>query len=150
MFRQINFAIIGVLLVGCATEPAANTPSGHPEVTLVGVRADCVRSAWLNFLVNDGYSIQKTSDTQIVAGRRTDNFALTLLLGTELSGAPEERVTVLFIPQGAPDSLRVVVSIAYVSNQGTAFENIQPGRETQTDQEYLMSIKTGMENKCRS
>ncbi|MCH8039367.1 MAG: hypothetical protein IH977_03370 [Nitrospinae bacterium] len=149
MFRFIVL-VAGALLSGCATVPPANTPSGNPEVTLSGVRADCVRSGFLNILVNQGYAIHKTTDTQIVGGRRTKNFAAGLFLGTRFGGDPEERLTVLFIPQGTPDTIRVVLtSAAYVSNQGTGFEKVHPIRGTQKDQDMFMVAKSRIEYKCR-
>ena len=63
-------------------------------------------------------------NTQIVGGRKSKNVGLGLLFGTRRGGFPEERLTVLFIPQGSSNVLRVVLQEAMVSNQGTAFEKI--------------------------
>ena len=147
MLRAI-ILIWASVLVGCATVPLANTPSGNPEVTLTNVRPECVRSAFMNLLVNNGYTIRTCTDTQIIAGKTTQNVAASLLLSTRLSGPPEERVTILFIPQSAPDTLRVVVSGAYVSNQGTAFEKVQPVRGSQTEQDQFMAAKSRIEAEC--
>ena len=137
------------LLVGCATVPAANTPSGNPEITLSNVRIECVRSGFLNLLVNMGHAIRTSTDTQIVAGKTTQNVAASVLLSTRLSGPPEERVTILFIPQSTPDTLRVVLSAGYVSNQGTAFESVQPIRGSQAEQDQLVGMKSSIETGCR-
>lgn len=148
MLRTI-IIIWASLLVGCATVPPANTPSGNPEITLSNVRAECVRSAFLNLLVNNGYTIRTSTDTQIIAGKTTQNMAASLLLSTQFSGPPEERITVLFIPQPTGDALRVVVSGAYVSNQGTGFEKVQPIRGSQMDQNQFMAAKPRIEAECR-
>lgn len=139
-----------IFLSGCATLPPPNTPSGNPEVTLRSVRGDCVRSGFLNEFVNQGYSIHSSNDTQLVAGRRTKKFGATIAYGTKFGGAPEERVTVLFIPQGEPETIRVVVTAAYVSNQGTAFEKITPVQPTQMDQDKFTEAKTRIEYACQS
>lgn len=149
-FSGLGMALtIVALIAGCATNPPANTPSGNPEVTLEGVKADCVRSAFLNVIANGGYSIRTVNDTQIVAGRTSKNPMASLLLGTGMSGAPEERVTFLFIPQPTSDALRVVASSAYVSNQGTAFEKVQPMQGSQADQEKFLAAKSVIESGCR-
>lgn len=147
--RSIAVLFVALLLPGCATAPRANTPSGNAEITVTNVKPDCIRAAFMNLFVDKGYAIRTTTDTQIVAGKVTDNVAASVFFGTRFGGAPEERVTVLFVPQMTGDALRVVVSSAYVSNQGSAFEKTQPIGVSQKDQDQFIAIKSQIEDRCR-
>jgi hypothetical protein len=136
------------LFGGCAVPPRASTPSGNPEITLESVRTDCVRSLFINVFVNQGYTLRSNTDMQVVAGRESKNAMANVSFGTRLSGAPEERVTILLIPQPNSDALRIVISSAYVSNQGTAFESVQSLQGSQKDQDQFMTLASRFQSEC--
>jgi len=138
-----------LLLTGCATTSPANTSSGHPEVTLTDINPGCVRTWFLDFFLNQGYTIREATPSRIVAGKIAKNYAAQFPDGTRYGGAPEERTTVHFVPQGIPDSLRVVITTDYVSNQYSAFKKIEPIQESQTVQENFTKIKA-LDDQCRS
>lgn len=131
-----NFACVAFLAVlsGCAGGPPPSTASGQPDVVLTNVDVSCVRASLMEGLVNNGFQISQSTDSMLVGKRPTRDTAATILLSTRMSGPPEERVTLTMI-QPAPDTLRVIVYGAYVSNAGTAFEQQTPVRATQADQE---------------
>ena len=135
-------------LVGCAATPP-DTRSGNPEITVAGVDAECVRNSFLNGLVNEGYAILASSAHQIVAGRETRNKAAAFWLRTAFGGAPEDRLTLLLLPQPTRNSLRIVLTGAFVSNQGTGFERVHPIPAAQDDQDMLVAMKPRIENKCQ-
>lgn len=141
--------IASVILVGCAAPPPVGTPSGNLEVVLTNVRADCVRAELLNALVSSGATIRSTSDVQIVAGRPSDNALANALLSSRYGGTPEERVTMLLLPVPNFPDVRLAVSVAYVTNQGSAFEKVQPVRPSAAQQEQLVAARSRVENLCR-
>ena len=147
MLRIILF-VFASLIAGCASVPPPDTASGNPEVILTNVKFDCVRSIFMNSFINQGYTIRNVSNTQIVAGRTTTNSS-AFWYRTFYGGAAEERVTILFFPQNAPDTLRVVSTAAYVSDPATASEKVFAAEGTQEDQMQLLSMKSSIENQCR-
>ena len=147
MLRIILF-VFASLIAGCASVPPPDTASGNPEVILTNVKFDCVRSIFMNSFINQGYTIRNVSNTQIVAGRTTTNSS-AFWYRTFYGGAAEERVTILFFPQNAPDTLRVVSTAAYVSDPATASEKVFDAEGTQEDQMQLMAMKSMIENQCR-
>ena len=147
MLRIILF-VFASLIAGCASVPPPDTASGNPEVILTNVKFDCVRSIFMNSFINQGYTIRNVSNTQIVAGRTTTNSS-AFWYRTFYGGAAEERVTILFFPQNAPDTLRVVSTAAYVSDPATASERVFDAEGTQEDQMQLLSMKSSIENQCR-
>jgi len=104
------------------------------------VNANCVQNTFLNGLINEGYQIRSTSENQIVAGKVSQNFATNLFFSTGFSGSPEERITIMFIPQPTTNGLRIILSGAIVSNQGTAFEKTYPIQATADDQRQMEAM----------
>ena len=145
--QRIMLIVFVSLLAGCASVPP-DTASGNPELLLTNVKFDCVRSVFMNSFINQGYTIQNVSNTQIVAGRTTTNSS-AFWYRTFYLGAAEERVTISFFPQNAPDSLQVVSTAAYVSDPGTASEKVFAAEGTQEDQEQFISMKSLIESQCR-
>ncbi len=103
--RSAWLVVVAFLLAGCHSPPPIHTASGQPEITLTNVNAQCVRSGFMNGLINDGWNIETTSDTQIIAGKPGTDF----------------EAKVLFIPMSS-NGMRVVVSEAQVSDPGAAFD----------------------------
>ena len=132
--------LLGMLLVAGCTPPLT-TPSGQPEMTVPNVDAACIRNTVLNGLIDQGYQIRTTNDNQIIAGRVSENLAMNLFFSTGFSGNPEERVTIMFIPQPTTKALRIVVTRAIVSNQGTAFEKVHPIQGTVDDQRQMKEMR---------
>jgi hypothetical protein len=148
MRRAIAAAAAAMTLNACAMQgPPIQTASGQPEITLTNIDAQCVRSTILNGFVNKGLMIRTSSDTQIIAGKTSENFAANVLLGTRFAGAPEDRITALFIPQ-QENGLRVVISEQYVSNAGTGFEMSTPVRQSQLVQEQFEAIQGRAQMRC--
>lgn len=133
-------------LAGCGGGPPPSTASGQPDVVLTNVDVACVRASLMEGLVNNGFQISQSTDSMLVGRRATRNAAASVLLSTRMSGAPEERVTLTMI-QPAPDTLRVIVYAAYVSNAGTGFEQQTPVRATQADQDSFAAGARG--SRCK-
>lgn len=147
---RIILLVFASLIAGCATAPSSDTDtaSGNPEIILTSVRFDCVRNMFMNSFVNQGYTLRNVSNTQIVAGRTTTNSS-AFWYRTFYGGPAEERVTISFLPQNTPDTLRVVSSAAYVSDPGTASEKVFDAGSTEDDQIQLMDMKSLIERQCR-
>lgn len=115
------FALVAMCgLLGCSGDPFAQPV--QPGYMLVNVDAQCVRSVVLTTLVDQGYMVRSSTDSQIVAGRPALGGGAATFLGTQ---GEERRVTVLFIPQ-ADNGMRVVINEAFVSNAGSGFERTTP------------------------
>jgi hypothetical protein len=144
LLKMLLLAFIS-LAPGCASAPL--TESNNPEITLTDVRFDCVRSVFLNALINQGYTVRSASNNQIVAGKTADDAAFWYY--SFHGGAPEKRVTIHFLPSDTPNALRVVMSADYVTNQATASENSYYVQGTQEDQDQLIVMKASIEAHCR-
>lgn len=133
-------------LSGCATLPPPQTPSGRPEITLSNVNAACVRSKTANALVDGGFAIKTMNDYSLIAERKVTSGMAAFLYSTQMSGNPDERVTITFIPNGS--AVRMVWNAAYVSNAGTGFEKSTPIPASQNDEQMLLQIKPKIESSC--
>jgi hypothetical protein len=104
-----------------------NTPSGRPEIALMGKTRQEVIAYLTNAFLSDGMNVRSVSDYQIVGGKVTTDLLVGDLLGTRGGGFPEERViaTVADVLGG----VRIVLTLQYVSNAGTAFEQVVDMRE---------------------
>ncbi len=145
MVSTLMLAVASVA-TACATGTPIQTASGRPDVTMHNVDVACVKAGFLNGLLNDGYTVRESTDTRIVVGRPSRNTMANVLLSTGYSGSPEERVIVTMVTNG--NDLRVVFEGAYVSNQGTAFEKVQPIGATQADQEKVEAMRARAERSC--
>lgn len=139
--------IVLVTAAGCMSAPPLQTASGRPEITLTAVDASCVRAALLNKLVNDQWMVRSTTDTQIVAGKESQNATANFLLRTDLGGRPEDRVTFLLIALPG-DGMRVVVSEQFVSNAGTGFEKVTPIPHAQAVQDRFEMTGLEIQQDC--
>ena len=138
-----------LVVSACAPMERANTPSGNAELNLERVRTDCVQSIFMHALTNGGFALRSSTPNQLVFGKRTENFGAAVFLGTRYGGAPEERITALFIPSMYGDGLRVVISHAYVANQGSAFERVTPLDVSQKLHNEIAAFKPDFESRCR-
>jgi hypothetical protein len=131
---KLAFIVLLFGLAGCASAPPPATASGQPDVVLTNVDVACVRASLMEGMVNNGFQIAQSTDSMIVGKRPTRNTMASVLLSTRMSGPPEERVTLTMI-NSAPDTVRVIAYMAYVSNAGTAFEQQTPVQATQANQD---------------
>lgn len=143
---RIMLIVFVSLSAGCASLP--DTGSSNPEIILTNVRFDCVRSAFMNSFINQGYTIRNVSNSQIVAGRTTTSSS-AFWYRTFYGGPAEERVTITFMPLEAPDSLSVISTSAYVSDPATASEKVFAAAGTEEDQMQFMDMKPIIERQCR-
>jgi hypothetical protein len=77
---------------------------------------------------------------------RSDNFGAALLLGSKYDSTSAERIVFTFAPMG--DSVRVVAASMFVTNPGSAFEQITPvnaGEGVDKTQATLQEIKQSLE-----
>jgi hypothetical protein len=134
------------LLAGSCDTPyqPPRTASGQPEHTLSKVDVACFRGELLSFLVDRGYAIRQSSDTQVVAGRRAQSYTFTFPLGARWR---EERIMFTLIPL-AGNAVRVILYGGYVSNPGTAFESITPIEGTANDTPGLAALLANVARIC--
>ena len=142
---QISMILLISLGAGCA--PLRNTITGNPEITLINVKFDCVRTAFMNSFLNQGYTLRNVSESQIVAGKKS--VSAPIWYYSFYLGAPEERITLNFIQLDMPDSLLVFSTAAYVSDAGTASERVYTVRGNENDLYDLISMQSIIETRCR-
>lgn len=147
--RPFLFFLSVMFAAGCAGSSSVQTPSQHPEFTVTHVRPDCVRSVMTTALINQGYTLRSTSDTQIVGGKATQSPSSSRWYSRLIyDNPPEERVSILFIPQESVDTVRIVKITEYVYEANTATEEVQPASDTQEDQDQFMAMKDLIEKHC--
>jgi hypothetical protein len=147
---RILFALAAlVCLSGCVTDAASSyapaTPSGKPEVT---IRAPLpqIKSAIISRAMNRGYSVTRDTDYLLQVEKPSDNMAAQILLGSRYDSTPNERYVFTFAP--GKDEVRVVAATMFVTNPGSAFEQLTPittGKGIQQTQVSLDEIKSQLE-----
>jgi len=134
--------LAALAVYGCAGYYApVTTASGQNEFTLTNVEAQCVRTALLNGLLDGGYMVRSSTDTQIVVGRPQLGESFGFLAPTD-----ERRSTFLIIPVGA--NVRVVMNEAYIHNAGSGFESASPILPVQGAQQPLDAIGARVQATC--
>ncbi len=121
--RWVAALVLMPLLAGCATQEGPRTASGSPEVTITGARAEQVKPAIVNAMLNSGLRIKSDTTYNIVFEKQDTNMASAIIFGTGY-GPPVHRVT--FAVAEVPGATRIVADSATFSNAGTAFERRGP------------------------
>lgn len=148
MVRVLAFMLLA-FLGGCVTDAASSytpaTPSGKAEVTIKAPVAT-IKSAIISGAMNQGLNVTKDTDYLLQLEKPTQNLGAAMLLGSKYDSVPNERYVFTFAPTN--DSVRVVVSPMFVTNPGSAFEQLTPitnGQGIQRTQETLTELKTRLE-----
>lgn len=105
-----------VLLAGCTTTTQSTVQPTEAVFSATRVK---VKNALIATLSDNGYSIQKESESQIVFEKATNNTAAIIFYGTSMSPKPYVRISALFL-NNAPTTVRFKASI--ISNPNTGFE----------------------------
>ena len=147
--RQMLLLLAVILTAGCGGSFSTQCPAQNMEITVIHVRPDCVRAAMTTMLINQGYILRSTSDTQIVAGKATEYSKSTRWLKRLLyDNPPEKRVTLLFIPVDSMDNVRIVWNAEYVYEANTATEEVEPIASTPEDESQFMAMLPLIEKNC--
>ena len=96
--------------------------------------------------MNRGYSVTRDTDYLLQVEKPSDNMAAQIFLGSRYDGTPNERYVFTFAPMG--DEVRVVTATMFVTNPGSAFEQLTPittGAGVQQTQVSLDEIKAQLE-----
>jgi hypothetical protein len=132
-------------LAGCQTAQAPLTASGKPEVTIKAT-SGAVKARLLSLAMDRRFNVTKDTEYLLQVEKPTDNFGAALLLGSKYDSTPAERIVFTFAPMG--DSVRVVAASMFVTNPGSAFEQITPvnaGEGVDRTQATLQEIKQSLE-----
>jgi hypothetical protein len=132
-------------LAGCQTAQAPLTASGKPEVTIKATPG-AVKARLLSLAMDRRFNVTKDTEYLLQVEKPTDNFGAALLLGSKYDSTPAERIVFTFAPMG--DSVRVVAASMFVTNPGSAFEQITPvnaGEGVDRTQATLQEIKQSLE-----
>lgn len=132
-----------LLVSGCVADKV-DTPSGSPELTIADRRPDQIKPILINTLLNRGLRIKADTPYSLAVERPTKDFAATILLSTNFSGPPVERITFVFAE--VPGGTRVVVDAAFVSNAGTAYEKQTRGVMTDELRSILDELSAAARN----
>lgn len=134
------------LTTGCATQ-SLNTASGRPEVTVHDRSIASVRTAAVNYFVDQGFAPVKTDGSQLMF-EKEGSTGQALLMGM-LTDNPESknRITVTLVENGG--DVRVVGAVAAMgqSNFGRQQAVELRGKGYQQLQSALEAIKAGAEGR---
>lgn len=150
MFFRFLLFVFPLLVAGCVTDAASSyipaTASGKPEVTIKAPVAT-IKSTIISGALNQGLNVTKDSDYILQLEKPTKNFGAAVLLGSKYDTIPNERYVFTFAQIN--DSVRVVVSPMFVTNPGSAFEQLTPitnGQGLQKTQQTLDELKYRLES----
>jgi len=104
-------------LVGCATAPHNDTPSGKPEVTVPKASAAAAKSYITDRMTNAGYRLEKDSQYQLVFGRLGRQKLVQASWGYKAN----------FLITEQNPGVRVVADLGMVLYEGTPLERAYPG-----------------------
>lgn len=147
MVLRVVFALaLATVLTGCQTDAQAPvTASGKPEVT-IKASTSAIKARLLSLAMDRRFSVTKDTEYLLQIEKPTDNFGAAILLGSKYDSVPAERVVFTFAPLG--DSVRVVAASMFVTNPGSAFEQLTPinaGEGITRTQATLQEIKDSLE-----
>lgn len=136
-------------LMGCASLPPINTPSGRPEVTICGVGKSEMMEKTVAALSMDGFNIERTSNFQAVAGKLITNPLIATLYGSNYDSTPEARQVWTFSDIGN-NCTHISIVVQIVTNPGSAFErvtDVSTGKDGHQLQEGLEALKKQIESR---
>lgn len=142
---RILIVAAALLLASCQTAKPPSTASGKPEVTIKG-SASAVKAQLLSRAMDRRFSVTKDTEYLLQVEKPTDNLGAAVLLGSRYDSTPAERIVFTFAPIG--DSVRVVAAMMFVTNPGSAFEQLTPinaGEGIDRTQATLFEIKQTIE-----
>jgi hypothetical protein len=147
MVLRIVFACALVtVLAGCQTDAQAPvTASGKPEVT-IKAPTGAIKARLLSLAMDRRFNVTKDTEYLLQIEKPSDNLGAAILLGSKYDSVPAERIVFTFAPLG--DSVRVVAASMFVTNPGSAFEQITPVNASEginQTQAALQDIKQSLE-----
>jgi apolipoprotein N-acyltransferase len=144
--RILGIVALCVALAGCQTAAQAPaTASGKPEVTIKATTG-AIKARLLSLAMDRRFNVTKDTEYLLQIEKPTENMGAAILLGSKYDSTPAERIVFTFAPMG--DSVRVVAASMFVTNPGSAFEQLTPinaGEGIDRTQAALQEIKTSLE-----
>jgi len=144
--RILGIVALCAAVAGCQTAAQApSTASGKPEVTIKAQTA-AIKARLLSLAMDRRFSVTKDTEYLLQIEKPTENLGAAILLGSKYDSTPAERIVFTFAPVG--DSVRVVASSMFVTNPGSAFEQLTPinaGEGVDRTQAALLEIKQSTE-----
>jgi hypothetical protein len=144
--RIFGIVALCAALAGCQTDARApSTASGKPEVTIKATTG-AVKAGLLSLAMDRQFNVTKDTEYRLQIEKPSDNLGAAILLGSKYDSTPAERYVFTFAPNG--DSVRVVVSSMFVTNPGSAFEQLTPinaGAGVDKTQATLLELKSSLE-----
>lgn len=144
--RILGIVALCAVVAGCQTAAQApSTASGKPEVTIKAQTA-AIKARLLSLAMDRRFNVTKDTEYLLQIEKPTENFGAAVLLGSKYDSVPAERIVFTFAPIG--DSVRVVAASMFVTNPGSAFEQLTPinaGEGVDRTQAALLEIKQSIE-----
>ena len=136
-------------IIGCGSPQVKHsTPSGKPEVIIMGADVDIIASEIINRMINFGYGVTKTDNRMLVFEKPIKSFMGGFLYGSQYDSQPNARIS--YTLNHYKNETRVVASCDVVTNPGSSFErisNLDSSPETIKLQDMLNEIKASLESK---
>ncbi|WP_413460094.1 hypothetical protein [Herbaspirillum huttiense] len=131
--------LFAIFLAGCANmAQPLSTPSGRPEVTITGSNTSEVKSVISNAMMNRGFSVKNDSESLITYEKTIDDVLTASLFGTRFNTKPASRISFSFASSAG--TVRVLGSIAVISNPGSGFEQATDFSQGSKDAENIQAM----------
>lgn len=135
-------------LAGCAAPPPTlNTPSGNPEVIIVGTTKKQVLDRIVDGTASKGMQIKSVNDYGVTVTKRMNDFASSFVYGSRYDSVPEARL--IFTVIEANNATRVLGRAEMVTNPGSGNERINDvtAANAQALQAELEQLKQGLQRR---
>lgn len=143
------FLLLSAFMMAACANTEHRTPSGSPEVTILGVRPEQVKPALVNLALNKRLRIKSDSPYLLVVEKETQNIAASILLASRYDTSVIERTS--FSVAEVPGGTRVVADSTFITNSGSAFERPSIGRaalNTPELQAFLDELAAGFRSQA--
>jgi hypothetical protein len=122
--RTVLGVIVTLSMVTCASAaPKLDTPSGLPEVTIMGVTKKEVIDTVVEHSLADGFRVLSVDDYSLVVGKDMTSVAAKMAAGSQKNWTPLFRLTYNLVDTS--DGVHVFVRSEMVTNPGSNDEKVK-------------------------
>ena len=126
--KQSSRTVLGVIvslsmLTFASAAPKLDTPSGLPEVTIMGVTKKEVIDTVVEHSLADGFRVLSVNDYSLVLGKNLTSFAAGLAAGSQKNWTPLLRLTYNLVDTS--DGVHVFVRSEMVTNPDSHDEKVK-------------------------
>jgi hypothetical protein len=124
MKRLLLIVVLLAFVTGCATAKPLQTPSGRPEVTIIGATKKEISDVLVSTMLSAGVQMKQITEYTLVFAIRDTSLTGAIFFGSKYDTSPEMRITFSMIEECKFKSTRVFCTAVMVTNPGSAFERV--------------------------